>query len=133
MCGAALTTTTRMFKGEFILLEGKLLTIAELMPTGLMAAADYEQRRANSIRAELDRMLAGLETGESELDDDGRVWTLRPALTADSWEVRGGYNEVGERLRSCGYNIVNARANADRHDAKAATYRKRAAKLEAGR
>jgi hypothetical protein len=122
-CGGKLTTTTRMLKAvPFIELTDELLVIAELKPNGLELEARGHELQAATYRERALDIRAKIADGRL-VDDDEHPGYLREQWT----DGRNSYSIVHKDA------AASLSERALKHEAKAAKYRRRAAKLEAGR
>lgn len=116
--GAPLTTTTRILRAPFTLLAGDDLVRAELLPNGLEAAACWEDHEAAVLVVRAAEIVAAIERGHVAMIDG--YWRSTPAGAAAGRTIYGVENpNVVERLGEL----------AAKHHAKAAGYRRRAARL----
>lgn len=125
LCGGALSTTTRQLRATFVVLDGELLTLAELTDGGLEGEARYHEADAARQREHADLADAEADAGIRTRGADGWVYIMRNAY---DFEVARGITGLRQ---STGIRPAGLRDHAAKLDAKAAKLRRRAAKLNA--
>lgn len=110
LCGGSLANTTHLLRAGFFVLEGAELERAERLPGGLPRAITWERDEAAGKRGELARLEAKVAAGEAE------------EVHCDRYG-RGIKERWGTRYPRF---ILES---AERHEAKAARYAKRLARL----